>query len=156
VGGWSVSSRKIDPRRIERLETFERSLKVQDAKRRLRESYSMMSDEEMASLYFALLQMCEQEDLWEGEALFGGGLASAERLEERARPGWQRFCETGGHAAMMDFYRATDDESTKSLSEGRSIGVLYEGARTEKKRKEGIRFHIDRLGGKRGSKKALP
>ena len=111
-----------------------------------------MTDEEMASLYFALLQMCEQEDLWEGEALFAGGLASAERLEERARLGWQRFCETGGQAAMMDFYRATDDGSSKSLSEGRPIGVLYEGVRVEKKRKEGITFHINRLGGKRGSK----
>ena len=142
-----MGSRKVDPRRIERLEAFERSLKVQDAKRRLWESYSMMSDEEMASLYFALVQIDEQEDPWGGEALFGSGLASAERLEERARLGWQRFCETGGQAAMMDFFRATDDGSTNSLSEGRPIGVLYEGVRTEKKRKEGITFHINRLGG---------
>jgi hypothetical protein len=150
-----VGSRKIDRRRIERLEAFERSLKVQDAKRRLWGSYSSMTDLEMASLYFALVQFCEEEDLWEGEALFAGGLASAERLEERARLGWQRFCETGGQAAMMDFYRATDDGSSKSLTGGRPIGVLYEGVRIERKRKEGITFHINRLGGKRGSKKAL-
>jgi hypothetical protein len=150
-----MGSRKVDSRRIERLEAFERSLKVQDAKRRLWESYSMMSDEEMARFYFALVQLCEEEDLWEGEALFGGGLASAERLEERARLGWQRFCETGGQAAMMDFFRATDDGSTNSLSKGRPFKLLYEGVRVEKKRKEGISFHINRLGGRRGSKKAL-
>jgi hypothetical protein len=150
-----VGSRKIGTSRIARLEAFERSLKMRDAKRRLWESYSMMSDEEMARFYFALVQIFEHEDPWEGEALFAGGLASAERLEERARPGWQRFCETGGHAAMMDFYRATDDGSSKSLTGGRPIGVLYEGVRTERKRKEGITFHINRLGGKRGSKKAL-
>jgi hypothetical protein len=150
VGGWSVGSRKIDPRRIERLEAFERSLKVQDAKRRLWESYSIMTDEEMARFSFALAQMCEEE---EGEALFGGGLASTELLEERVRPGWQRFCETGGQAAMMDFFRATDDGSTKSLSWGRPYRVLYEGVSPVKKRKEGIRFHINRLGGRRGSKK---
>jgi len=115
-----------------------------------------MTDEEMASFYFALAQMCDEGGLWDGEALFGGGLASAERLEERARLGWQRFCETGGQAAMMDFCRATDDGSTKSLSKGRPFRVLYEGVSPVKKRKEGIRFHIDRLGGKRGSKKALP
>jgi len=148
-----VGSRKIDIRRIERLEAFERSLKVQDATRRLWESCARMTDEEMASLYFAFVQLCDKEDLWEGEALFAGGLATAERLEERARLGWQRFCETGGQAAMMDFFRATDDGSTNSLSKGRPIGVLYEGVRVEKKRKEGIRFHIDRLGGKRRSKK---
>ena len=150
-----MGSRKIDPRRIERLEAFERSLKVQDCKRRVWESFSMMTDEEMARLYFAFVQLCDKEDLYDGEALFGGGLASAERLEERARPGWQRFCETGGQAAVMDFCWATDDGSTNSLSEGRPFGLLYEGVRVEKKRKEGIRFHIDRLGGKRGSKKAL-
>ena len=146
-----MGSRKIDPRRIERLEAFERSLKVQDCKRRLWESYSMMTDEEMASLYFAFVQLCDKE--WDGEALFAGGLASAERLEERARPGWQRFCETGGQAAMMDFCRATDDGSTNSLSEGRPFGLLYEGVRVKQKRKEGLSFHIERLGGKRGSKK---
>ena len=150
-----MGSRKIDPRRIKRLEAFERSLKIQDAKRRVWKSFSMMTDEEMASLYFAFVQLCDKEDLWEGEALFGGGLASAERLEERARPGWQRFCETGGQAAMMDFCRATDDGSTKSLSEGRPFRVLYEGVSPVKKRKEGIRFQLDRLGGRRGSKKAL-
>jgi hypothetical protein len=148
-----VGSRKINSRRIERLEAFERSLKVQDCKRRLWESYSMMTDAEMASLYFAFVQLCDKEDLWEGEALFAGGLASAERLEERARPGWQRFCETGGQAAMMDFCRATDDGSTNSLSEGRPFGLLYEGVRVKQKRKEGLSFHIERLGGKRGSKK---
>jgi hypothetical protein len=147
-----VGSRKIDPRRIARLEAFERSLKVQDAKRRMWESYSIMTDEEMASFYFALVQMCDEGGLWDGEALFAGGLASTERLEERARPGWQRFCETGGQGAMMDFFRATDDGSTKSLSKGRPYRVLYEGVKLEKKRKEGISFHIDRLGGKRGSK----
>ena len=152
-----MGSTKIDPRRIERLEAFERSLKVQDAKRRLWESYSMMSDEEMASYYFALAQMCDEGGLWEGEALFAGGLASTERLEERARPGWQRFCETGGQAAMMDFYRATDDGSTNTLTWGRPIRLLYEGVRTEKKRKEGITFHVNRLGGRRDSKKkSLP
>lgn len=150
-----MGSRKIDPRRIERLEAFELSLKVQDAKRRLWESYSIMTDEEMASFSFALGQMCEEGGLWDGEALFAGGLASTERLEERARPGWQRFCETGGQAAMMDFFRATDDGSTKSLSKGRPYRVLYEGVSLEQKRKEGITFHINRLGGKRGSKKAL-
>jgi hypothetical protein len=56
---------------------------------------------------------------------------------------------------MMDFCRATDDGSTNSLSEGRPFKVLYEGVRVEKKRKEGISFHINRLGGRRGSKKAL-
>jgi hypothetical protein len=150
-----VGSRKIDPRRIAHLEAFERSLKVQDAKRRLWESYSIMTDEEMASFYFALVRMCGEEGLWDGQELFEGGLASTERLEERARPGWQRFCETGGQAAMMDFCRATDDGSTNSLSKGRPFRVLYEGVSPVKKRKEGIRFHIDRLGGRRGSKKTL-
>ena len=150
-----MGSRKIDPKRIERLEAFERSLKVQDARRRVWESYSSMTDEEMASLYFALVQIHEQEDPWEGEALFGSGSAATERLEERGRPGWQRWCETGGHAAVMDYDRATDDKSSKSLFGGRPREGLYEGVRFEKKRKEGIRFHIDRLGGKRGSKKAL-
>jgi hypothetical protein len=149
-----VGSRKIDSRRIARLEAFERSLKIRDAKRRLWEIYSMMTDEEMACLYFALVQIWEEEDPWEGEALFGGGLASAERLEDRGRPGWQRWCETGGHAAMMDFYRATDDGSTNSLTRGRPVAVLYEGVRVEKKRKERISFHVDRLGGRRGSKNA--
>ena len=148
-----MGSRKVDSRRIERLEAFERSLKVQDAKRRLWESYARLTDEEMASLYFALLQLCDEEALWDGEALFEGGLASAERLEERARPGWQRFCETGGQAAVMDFCRATDDGSTNSLSKGRPFRLLYEGIRVEQKRKEGIGFHINRLGGWRGSKK---
>ena len=150
-----MGSRQIDPKRIERLEAFERSLKVQDAKRRLWESYSIMTDEEMARLYFALVRMCGEEGLWDGEELFAGGLASTELLEERARPGWQRFCETGGQAAMMDFYRATDDGSTNSLTEGRPVRVLYEGKRVDKKRKEGITFHVNRLGGRRGSKKAL-
>ena len=147
-----MGSRKIDSRRIERLEAFERSLKVQDARRRVWESYGMMSDEEMASLYFALVQIDEQEDLWEGEALFGSGLAATERLEERGRAGWRRWCETGGHATVMDYYRATDDGSTKSLFGERPREGLYEGVRFEKKRKEGISFHIDRLGGKRASK----
>ena len=80
-------------------------------------------------------------------------MASTERLEERARPGWQRFCETGGQAAMMDFYRATDDGSSKSLFGERPREGLYEGVRFEKKRKEGITFHVNRLGGRRGSKK---
>ena len=147
-----MGSRKIDPRRIERLEAFERSLKVQDAKRRLWESYSIMTDAEMASFYFALVRMCGEEGLWDGQELFEGGLASTERLEERARLGWQRFCETGGQAAMMDFFRATDDGSSNSLTWGRPYKVLYEGVSLEKKRKEGITFHINRLGGKRGSK----
>jgi hypothetical protein len=150
-----VGSRKIDPRRIERLEAFERSLKVQDAKRRLWESFSIMTDEEMARLYLALLEIWEEEDPWEGEALFGGGSRSAERLEDRGRAGWQRWCETGGHAAVMDFCRATDDGSSKSLLEGRPFEVLFEGVRFEKERKEGISFHINRLGGKRGTKKGL-
>jgi hypothetical protein len=54
---------------------------------------------------------------------------------------------------MMDFFRATDDGSTNSLSEGRPYRVLYEGVRVEQTRKEGISFHVDRLGGRRGSKK---
>ncbi len=148
-----MGSRKIDSRRIERLEAFERSLKVQDARRRVWESYARMTDEEMASLYFALVEIHEQEDPWEGEALFGSGSAATERLEERGRPGWQRWCETGGHAAVMDYHRATDDGSTNSLSEGRPREGLYEGVRFEKKRKQGIIFHVDRLGGRRGSKK---
>ena len=149
-----MGSRKIDPRRIERLEAFERSLRVQDAKRRLWESYSTMTDEEMARFSFALAQMCDEGGRWDGEELFAGGLASTELLEERARPGWQRFCETGGQAAMMDFFRATDDGSTKSLSKGRPVRVLYEGVSLEKKRKEGISFHADRLGGRPATKKA--
>jgi hypothetical protein len=56
----------------------------------------------------------------------------------------------------MDFCRATDDGSSKSLLEGRPFEVLFEGVRFEKKRKEGISFHINRLGGKRGTKKGLP
>ena len=56
----------------------------------------------------------------------------------------------------MDFCRATDDGSSKSLSKGRPFRVLYEGVSLEKKRKEGITFHINRLGGKRGSKKKAP
>jgi hypothetical protein len=54
--------KKVDPRRIERLEAFARSLKIEDAKKRHLESLSKMSDEEVASMIFAIRQFYEVEE----------------------------------------------------------------------------------------------
>jgi hypothetical protein len=144
--------KQVDPKRIERLEAFARSLQIEDARKRHLESLAKMSDEEVASMIFALRQIdkVEEEDPWRGEALFRSGSAAMERLEERARLGWRRYCETGGHAAVVDYCEATDGESSLSGTpclDRRGIEVLFEGEKPGKERCKGVRFHLDRLAG---------
>ncbi len=138
--------KKADHKRIEQLEAFARRLKIEDAKKRHLESISKLSDEEFASLVFALKQIHEviKEDSCKGEKLFKSGLAATERLEEKARPGWRRFCETGGQAAVVDFREATDGKQSPSATH-RDVGVLFEGPKPSSSRVAGIRFHWERL-----------
>ncbi len=138
--------RKVDPRRIERLEAFALSLRVEDAKRRHRDSWSKMSDEELAHLYFAIEQIEEvmKEDPGQAEELFSSGLAATEHFEERARLGWRRYCETGAHAAMLDFLKATEGKVSPSGTPWDTKG-LCEGPRSSSSRKGSVRLHIYRL-----------
>ena len=138
-------SRKVDLKRIVRLEAFACSMKVEDAKRRHVESLSRMSDEELVRLYLALTQIREaaKEDPCKGEELFESGLAATEHLEERARPGWRRLCETGAQAAVVDFFEATDGKVSPTGTPW-DVGVLFEG-NPFRNRRAGIRFHLDRL-----------
>ena len=59
------------------------------------------------------------------------GLATTEHLEERVRLGWQRFCETGGHAAVSDFRGATDGKVSPSGTPW-DHKVLFEGLKHSK------------------------
>ena len=118
--------RKVGLKRIERLEAFALGLRVEDAKRRHLESLSKMSEEDLASLYFAAEQPSEMS-----EELFRSGLATTEHLEERVRLGWQRFCETGGHAAVSDFRGATDGKVSPSGTPW-DHKVLFEGLKHSK------------------------
>ncbi len=142
-------SRRVDPKRIERLEAFARSMKVEDAKRRHLESLSKMSDEEVASEWFAHKQIKEvvEEDPCKADELFRSGVYATERFEERARLGWRRFCETGGQAAVVDFCEAIDGEgaSVTAPSEQVDFGVLFEGPKPPSSRVAGVRFHLERL-----------
>ncbi len=143
--------RRETRKRIERLEASVRSLKVEDAKRRHLESISKMSDEEVASVYFALEQIqdvAEKEDPRKADQLFRSGLAATERLEERARLGWRRFCEAGGQAAVVDFCEAIDGEGASVTAPSGQVdfGALFEGLESSSSRLAGVRFHLKRLG----------
>ncbi len=148
--------KKVDPKRIERLEAFARSRRIEDAKKRHLEAFSKMSEEEVASAYLALKQIQEEEDPRKGDTLFKSGLATIEHLEERGKLGWQRYCETGAQAAVVNFCEAIDGEgSSVTMSSQRvDFGILFEGPKPSSSRLAGIRFHFERLASE-SEKKAL-
>ena len=133
-------------KRIEDLEAFALSLRVEDARRRHMESLSKMSAEEEASLYVAFIHIKEvrKEEPGKDDELFGSGLAATEHLDERGRLGWRRYCETGGQAAMWDFHKATEGKVSPSGTPW-DIRVLVEGFKPSSSRQESIRFHFNRL-----------
>lgn len=142
--------KKIDLKRIENLEASVRSLKVEDGKRRFLEANSKMSDEELASLvHFALVQIWElaEKDPYKHDELFWAGLATTELLEERARLGWRRFCETGGQAGVVDFWEAIHSGVTKwgTPDPKTAIDILFDAPKLPRSRRAAIRFHRERL-----------
>jgi hypothetical protein len=124
-------SKKAYLKRIERLEAFVRSLKIEDAKKRHLESLAKMSDEEKSSvtLFAAHYGKVWKEDPHKADELFRSGLAALEQLDEGARFGWRAYCETGGQAAMVDFSDAHEDKGSTSRTPGLKgdLDVLFEG-----------------------------
>jgi hypothetical protein len=141
--------KKIDLKRIENLEASVRSLKVEDGKRRHVEAIWKMSDEELASQYFALEQIWElaEGDPYKHDELFRAGLATTELLVERARLGWRRFCETGGQAGLVDFWEAIHSGVTKwgTPDPDRVFDILFEGLNPSRSRLKGITAHRKQL-----------
>ena len=151
-------SKKADRKRVERLEAFVRSLKIEDAKKRHVESFTKMTDEEVASLGFALNQLreAEKEDPWKTLELFRSGMAATEYFDGKGRFGWRAFCETGGQAAVVDFSDAhEDDEGSATRAPGLKGNpkVLFEGVDYGNRRIKGINFHRARLAGQEPEKK---
>ena len=143
-------SKKAQRKRVERLEAFARSMKIEDAKRRHVESFAKMTDEEVASFGLAVEQLGQEEDPSKIYELFRSGLATTEYLEERGRLGWRAFCETGGQKALVDFCEAhEDDEGSATRTPGfrGNLKVLFEGVDYEDRRIKGIKFHRARLTG---------
>jgi hypothetical protein len=146
VGGeWEVR-RKEYLKRIERLEAFALALRVEDAKRRHLEAWSKMSDEELASLYFAAEQLKEvrKEDPGRAEELIRTDLAATEHFEERARLGWQRLCETDALAALLDFVEATEGKVSPSGTPW-DDKLLFERQKLTSSRNASVRLHKYRL-----------
>lgn len=141
-------SKKADRKRIERLEAFVRSLIVEDTRKRHVESFAKMTDEEAASVGFAVEQFGQEEDPWKADELFRSGLAAIEYLDERGKRGWRAYCETGGQAAVVEFSDAHEDEGRpKRPGLKGDLRVIFEGINPGSRRTKSIKLHRARLAG---------